>query len=173
MIAGAVVLSIGIGMITTWGVSTSKGAWVGYQVLLGLGIQQAHTAAQTVLADDDVPTGAVVLIFAQLLGGTLFISVAENVSENRLIDNLRRSVLRSDSKTILSAGATNLRTIVTPKDLPLISRAYSQALTSAYYVATGLAVLSTIGALATEWRSIKGKKEDEGEHGLQCYIFCS
>lgn len=167
MIAGTIVLSIGAGLITTWGLSTGQAAWIGYQVILGagagLGIQQAHTAAQTVLADADVPTGAVVIIFAQLLGGTISISVAENVFENRLLVNLRRSLPQSDAKAILDAGATNIRSIVLPKDLPIVLQAYTQALTSTYYVATGLVSSSIVGAVLTEWKSIKNKMQAEEE----------
>ena len=167
MIAGAIVLSVGTGLITTWSVSTPEAAWIGYQIVLGagagLGIQQAHTAAQTVLADADVPTGAVVIIFAQLLGGTLFISVAENVFESRLLANLRHTMPRTDPRAILAGGATNVRSAVQPNDLPAVLEAYSRALTSAYYVATGLAASSSIGAFATQWKSIKKKRKTESQ----------
>ncbi|THC91293.1 hypothetical protein EYZ11_009243 [Aspergillus tanneri] len=56
---------------------------LGYQVIFGagavLGPQQAHTTAQAVLESTDVPTGAVALIFAQILGGSIWLSVAQNV----------------------------------------------------------------------------------------------
>ncbi|KAI1494366.1 hypothetical protein F5X96DRAFT_617618 [Biscogniauxia mediterranea] len=41
-------------------------------------IQQAHTAAPTVLKAPDLPTGTVVLIFAHIMGGTIMLPVAQS-----------------------------------------------------------------------------------------------
>ncbi|MCJ1307148.1 hypothetical protein MMC25_000794 [Agyrium rufum] len=137
MIAGSMVLSIGTGLITKWKPLTGAGEWTGYQFLLGAGgglaIQQAHSAAQTVLSNADVPTGAVVIIFAQILGGTLFISVADAVFTNR------------------------------PQYLTQVLDAYNAAVTTTFYVAVALAAASMMGALGTEWRSVKGRHDDSSE----------
>lgn len=166
MLAGAVLLPIGIGLVTTWQVSTSTAVWIGYQFLVGagggLGIQQAHTAAQTVLSDEDVPTGAVVLIFSQILGGTLFISVAENVFENRLVVELRRVAPELNASALINTGVTSLRNVVQASDLKEVLLAYNQAIMQTFYVAVALAVLSFIGAAGTEWLSVKKKSPVNG-----------
>ncbi|KAI9835391.1 MAG: hypothetical protein M1819_002308 [Sarea resinae] len=159
MIIGSAFLSIGCGLITSWQPSSSVGQWVGYQILLGAGgglaIQQAHSAAQTVLKPADVPTGAVVIIFAQILGGTLFISTAQSVLDNRLSHGLRASVPQVNPKVVLAVGATRLQHVVGPQYLPLVLKVYNRALTQTFYVAVALAVVSMVGALGTEWRSVK------------------
>lgn len=159
MLLGSAVLSIGCGLITTWQPSSSAGQWIGYQILLGAGgglaIQQAHSAAQTVLDEKDVPTGAVVIIFAQILGGALFISTAQTVFENQLIQGLRSSVPQIDPTIILGVGATNLQDVVGVQYLSQVLSVYNKALTTTFYVAVALAVGSLVGALGTEWRSVK------------------
>lgn len=170
MLAGSVILSIGIGLVTTWHVSTPTAIWIGFQILVGagggLGIQQAHTAAQRVLADEDVPTGAVILIFAQILGGTLFISVAENVFENRLVAELRLVAPGFDASVLTSTGVTTLRSVVQAGDLQNVLLAYNEALMQTFYVAVALAVLSFVGAAGTEWLSVKKDHESGDEESI-------
>lgn len=164
MIAGSVLLSIGAGLMTTWTPSSSPVMWIGYQVLVGagggLGIQQAHTAAQTVLPEVDVPTGAVVIIFSQILGSTLFISAAQTVFTNRLMGGIRTAAPYLDPKIVISTGATSLKAAVAQDDLPAVLSVYNGALTHTFYIAIALASLSLVGALLTEWRSVKKKKEE-------------
>jgi MFS family permease len=38
MIAGACLMAVGSGLITTWDMHTKRGAWIGFQVLFGLGV---------------------------------------------------------------------------------------------------------------------------------------
>lgn len=79
MIASSILMSIGAGLITTFERDTGHAKWIGYQTLYGLGVglgmQQAGMAAQTVLSKQDIPTGTALMFFAQSLGGALFISV--------------------------------------------------------------------------------------------------
>lgn len=72
MILGTIMTSIGAGMLTIFNTTTTPGQWIGYQLLIGLGIgfgwQQAIVAVlQTVLYITDVPIATVVLSFAQTL----------------------------------------------------------------------------------------------------------
>ena len=164
MIVGSVLLSIGTGLVTTWQPSTNIGEWLGYQILVGAGgglaIQQAHSAAQTVLSLDDVPTGAVVIIFAQILGGTLMISVAQSVFTNQLITELRSAVPDINPSIVLATGATSLKNIIGPQNLTEVLKAYNSALVRTFSVAVALAAASTLGALGTEWRSVKKPQQE-------------
>ncbi|KAK4222842.1 azole resistance protein 1 [Podospora fimiseda] len=63
MIVGAAFLLTGAALSTQWKVDSPVVQWIGVQIVIsigaGLGVQQAHTAAQTVLKTD-VPTGTVI-----------------------------------------------------------------------------------------------------------------
>jgi hypothetical protein len=161
MILGAALLLVSSSLATTWEVSSPAGQWIGYQVLFGvgagLGIQQAHTAAQTVLAVSDVPTGAVVLIFAQILGGTVWLSVAQNVLTGQLLQGLVGVVPGLSPKTVLNMGATGLRAAVAPQYLNEVLEAYNFALTRTFFCAVSLGAVSLIASCGMEWRSIKKK----------------
>ena len=165
MILSSIFMSTGVGLISTWTVSTGHEMWIGYQIIYGFGVgfgmQQSLMAAQTVLALEDIPVGTSVINFSLTLGGALFISVGQNIFTNRLLTNLAESVPNIPSSLVLATGAVSLRDAVAQIDPGSIGRvldAYNGALTQTYYVSLAMAALSIVGALGMEWRSVKGKK---------------
>jgi hypothetical protein len=83
MIFSSVVASVGVGLLSTLKPNSSPAHWIGYQIIFGLGVgsgmQQPMLAAQIVLELKDVPVATSILMFAQLLGGAMFISIGQNV----------------------------------------------------------------------------------------------
>lgn len=154
--------AIGAGLLTTFTVDTGHAKWIGYQAIYGFGVgaglQNTLLVAQTVLPLRDVPTGIAVLAFAQTLGGALFISVAQNVFQNRLIAGLRETVPDLNAGIVLATGATSLKDAVPPAYLAGVQVAYNSALTQTWYVAVATACLTAVGTLLIEWKSVKGKK---------------
>jgi len=159
MYLSAVVMSIGAGMLTTFTVSTSSSAWIGYQVLFGLGagfgMQQSNLAVQACLPRKDVPTGSAIIFFFQNLGGALFVSVGQNVFLGRLIPNLT-GVGNIDPAVIVNTGATALRGVVDPSKLDAVLHAYNAALMGGPMIAAVVvACLAILGAVGVEWKSVK------------------
>ncbi|KAI7306800.1 MFS general substrate transporter [Hortaea werneckii] len=166
-IASAIIMPIGAGLITTWTVQTGSPKWIGFQVLFGLGVglgmQQATMAAQTVLRKQDAPTGVALLFFAQQLGGAIFVSVGQNVLNSKLLSGIVRLVPDLSPERILSTGATDLRQIVPAHDLQAVLVAYNSALRQVFVVATAMACLAALGAFGLEWRSVKAKEGSGGK----------
>ncbi|KAK9319075.1 major facilitator superfamily domain-containing protein [Lipomyces orientalis] len=160
----AILSSVGAGLLTTFDTTTGHAKWIGYQVIYGAGIgagmQIPLLAAQTVLKLDDVPVGTALIVFAQTLGGSLFVSVAQNVFSNRLVQGVIDAATGLDPTLVSNVGATNLRTMIPPQYLPQVQVAYSNALTETWYVSVAMSALSLIGAVGMEWKSVKGKKLD-------------
>ncbi|KAF5010129.1 hypothetical protein F66182_15488, partial [Fusarium sp. NRRL 66182] len=144
MIAGSVVMSIGAGLLTTFTTTTGHSKWIGYQVIIGLGVgmgmQQSSVAAQTILDRKDVPTGASIMMLAQSLGGSIFLAVSQTIFTNGLSDNLRTEIQGSDAAdiiaSVIAAGATGFRSLpeLTSENLAAILSAYNKALTNTFYV---------------------------------------
>ena len=163
MLVSVVFVAVGYGLITTFQPDTDRPAWIGYQVLagvgIGLGMQQPLMAVQTVLDIDDVPTGTAVIIFMQTLGGALFVSIAQNVFTNKLVENIAQYVPEFPNPlAILAIGATSVQKNVDPLLLPRVTQAYNDALMRTFVVFTALGAISIVGAAFTEWKSVKGKK---------------
>ncbi|MCJ1415380.1 hypothetical protein MMC32_001712 [Xylographa parallela] len=158
MILSSIITPIGAGLITTFTPQTGSPAWIGYQALFGLGIglgmQQPSVAAQTVLPRNDVSIGAALMMFSQLLGGTVFISVGNNIFDNRLTQNLVK-IPGIDAGSVVATGATELKNMVPGSLLPQVLVAYNDALRGTFYVTAALASCTILGSLAMEWKSVK------------------
>ncbi|KAI7976976.1 hypothetical protein EIK77_002097 [Talaromyces pinophilus] len=89
MLLASVITPISYGLMTTFHPNIPHSKWIGYQVLagfgIGFGVQQPLIAVQVVLNIADVPTGTALMVFMQVLGGALFVSVDENVFSNKLV----------------------------------------------------------------------------------------
>ncbi|XHG08881.1 hypothetical protein AWENTII_011970 [Aspergillus wentii] len=159
MITAPVLCSIGAGMISTLSPTSNHSHWIGYQVIFGLGIgcgfQTSNMAAQTVLPRADIPIGMSLMIFMQQIGGSIFLAVDQNLLSNKLVEQLSH-VAGLDANLVINTGATELRNVVPSSELSTVIDAYNYALTRIFILATGISASTMLGALAMEWRSIKG-----------------
>ena len=162
MIVGAAVFTIGAGLLYTLDVGSSTGAWVGYQFLAGFGsgagIQVPFIVVQVVLSAKDMPTGNAIAIFFNSLGGAISISIAQNIFSNGLQKHIPTYAPEVDVQAVVNAGATFLRSAVSPTSLVGVIKAYMLALTDAFVIAIAFGGLATICACFVEWKSVKGKK---------------
>ncbi|KIX96503.1 uncharacterized protein Z520_07769 [Fonsecaea multimorphosa CBS 102226] len=158
MYLSCILTSVGAGLISTFSTTTAHPKWIGYQAIygmgLGLGMQQPSVAAQVALARKDVPTGASMMFFAQTLGGSIFVSVANNIFDNSLATDLRK-IPGVNADVVTHVGATDLRGIVPPQLLPSVLVAYNDAIRNAFYVGVAVSAATILGALAMEWKSLK------------------
>ena len=164
MIASSVMVPIALGLLSTFQPSTPESQWIGYQAFFGFGvgtgIQQPLLVIQTVLPEIDIPVGTALITLTQSLFGSVFIAVSQNVFQNELVSRLANIVPGLDVGVLLNGGATTAIA-----NLPADRRAefvaeYSNAITNVFYIAVALGSLSIIGALGTEWRSVKPQKQD-------------
>ena len=167
MYVGTVLMAVGSGLLTTLEVDSNTGMWVGYQLILGIGVgagfQQPTIAAQAVLDLHDVPVGVSINMFLNLFGGTIFVSVAQNVLSTKLISNVARTLPQLDPHIVVETGATEIRKLITsPQDIRRLLEAYNGALTHSFEVALILSCLTIFGAVAMEWKSVKGKDLNGG-----------
>ncbi|KAK2599030.1 hypothetical protein QQS21_005496 [Conoideocrella luteorostrata] len=163
MIVSTVLMSVGAGMLATFTVDTSPAHWIGYQILfgigVGLGMQQTMVAVQASLDNEDVAIGTAIIIFAQTLGGALFICVAQNVFQNKLVSNIAAANIAGlDPVKVISVGATEVQTLIPKEFLPVVLEAYNGAVTNTFYVSAAMSALSIVGSALVPWNSVKGKK---------------
>ncbi|KAK1760409.1 major facilitator superfamily domain-containing protein [Echria macrotheca] len=175
LLVGTVFMSIGAGLLTTFQVDTSDAKSVGYQILygwgLGMGMQAPNLAAQTVLSRKDSAVGLTLIIFTQLLGGAVFLSVGQNVLNSQLLERLSH-LQGFDPRLLQTNGATTLIQVLPESVRPAVLEAYNEALRRVLLVALVLACLTVLGALAMEWKSVRkdlpdAKKAAEKGDGKQ------
>jgi MFS family permease len=159
MFAPVTLGAAGAGLIYTWNVDTPSSKWIGYQILfgvgVGLGIQQPMVAVQAALNSADVPTGTALIVFAENFGGSIFVSVAQNVFSNKLASKVQH-ISGISPMQIVNTGATDLTSLTQdPAALGIIKIAYNDALSQAFLVAVILLSIAAIGAAGVRWKSIK------------------
>lgn len=127
-----VLAPIGCGLISTWARTTNHSQWIGYQIVagygLGFGFQSPMTAAQTVLADSLVPLGVACIQFAQVMGATVFVAVAQNLLTTRLASGSSDIIPNFNPSVLANAGAVELRRLVPPDQLDQVLDVYMLAL---------------------------------------------
>lgn len=163
-------MAVGAGLITTFTVNISVGKWIGYQILFGFGqglcFQTPNLATQTVLPKRDVPAGIALMFFGQLLGAAVFVSVGQNVLDNKLIQRL--SGLPGFSKSLItSGGATSLIDNVPASLRGTVLAAYNESLRKVFEIGLILSCFAVLGISLMEWKNILKQKETNtgGEKG--------
>ncbi|KAK0727862.1 major facilitator superfamily domain-containing protein [Lasiosphaeria miniovina] len=158
LIAGAALMAVGAGMLYTLQVDADSARWIGYQVLSGFGFgcafQGPNLAVQAVLPLEDVPIGTAIMNVGQLLGGAVFLSVGQNVLNAQLLDRLSR-LPGFDSSLLGNSGATSIIAKLPEAIQHAVVFEYNESLRRAFLVAVVLAVLTLLGVVLMEWRSVK------------------
>ncbi|KAJ5294527.1 hypothetical protein N7508_009348 [Penicillium antarcticum] len=158
MFVATILMSTGAGLMTTFKLDTNHAAWIGYQVLFGIGIgsgmQQPSLAAQTILPMGEVAIGVSLMFFAQSLGGAVFIAVSQSLFQNFLRAELPH-VQGIDLSKTLEAGATGFVNAVPANKMHDVLVVYNDGLRRSFIVSVAVSCLMIIPALTMEWRTIK------------------
>jgi EmrB/QacA subfamily drug resistance transporter len=159
--SSVIFMAVGGGLITTFVVDTPTHTWIGYQIILGLGIGQgmqlASLGAQVALTQKDVPTGVSLMFFSQSLGGSVLVCVGQAVFNSELRSRLA-SFDGLDAAKIIGAGATRLRDVLPADRLTSVLIEYNAALRSYFYVGLAAACFAILPSLGIEWKNVKGKE---------------
>lgn len=167
-----ILYTVGTGLLTTLDVHSPLKEWFGYQVIAGLGIgagfQTAVLVVQTVLTQEWVPIGTACVQFFQVLGGAVFVAVAQTLFQNGLIDQLEKDNLGIDPQLFINSGASEIKSVLAGINrldaFDAVLKAYMLGLRHTYYISVACAGCAFLCCLAFEWRSVKkgvdGKKTE-------------
>ncbi|KAA8648074.1 hypothetical protein EYZ11_007073 [Aspergillus tanneri] len=167
VLIGAVLTTVGTGLIYTWSQTTPAGGWIGYQVLTGIGIGlcfQAPIMAGQALADpEDVSPTTAMMLFFQTMGGAFMVSSAQAGFTNTLLKRLAERAPGVDPQAVIAAGATKLRQAFHGPDLDAILHSYMDGLKVAFLIILVLAGCATVLSLGMPWTSISKGAKDKTE----------
>ena len=148
---GSALTTVGSGLLFTLKVDSSLGSQVGFQFLTGLGAgmcnQIPFNVVQYYLLKEQTIQGSAVVSFCNSLGPVLGITISQAIFANLLLAKLRL-LPEIDPVTVIHAGSTAVRGVVSPESLPHVLSAFDYALTRAYLlavIAAGLAFGCSLG----------------------------
>lgn len=166
-VAGAILTSVGYGLLSSFTPSSSTGSWIGYQIIIGVGrgcmLQMPLVAVQNNIRPSKLSVAMAVLIFCQTFGGSLFLAVSQTAFTNSLGKALHTFAPSIDVNTLLVAGASAIREVVPRQSLHGVLLAYNQALNNVFYIAAGTAVVTFVFCWGLGWKNVKKVKKATSE----------
>ncbi|KAH7374212.1 major facilitator superfamily transporter [Cadophora sp. MPI-SDFR-AT-0126] len=162
-ISSAILVILGSCLMSTLNQRSSAPQWVGYQIIAGIGRGCGATmpmvAVQNILPLEQIPLGMSLISFCQTFGGTLSLSVAQNIFTCSLREGLARFAPTVDVEKVLNAGATGFRDVVQPSDVFAVTRAFDMSLRRIFYLAAALSLGCFTFVWGMGWHSVKAKRE--------------
>ncbi|KAI0801577.1 MFS general substrate transporter [Xylaria sp. FL0064] len=159
LIVSSVISSIGAGLLSTLKVDSSSGHWIGYQLVMaigvGIGSQNVNLIGQVAVPTSDMAIATSVLSFAGTLSSSIFLVVGQSVFQNQFINNLVAKAPEVDAVSIFSQGPAALRALVTAEQLPEVLQVYNEAIIDTFYVGVAASALSIAGPIFMDWLSLK------------------
>lgn len=169
MVVGSIISTIGAGMIYTLNIGSPSSEWIGYQVLAGIGsgvsFQIPIIVAQGVADPSDLSSISSIILFFQTVTGALFISVAQALFTNKLLQEVKANVHGVSPGLVVITGATELADRF-PQHLHAIRKAYMAGLKDAYTLAIALGGVACVIAVVTliwDNRNLKAKEKAQAD----------
>ncbi|KAJ5988012.1 hypothetical protein N7481_003222, partial [Penicillium waksmanii] len=159
---GPLILATGGGLYELVRVDSARGQWIGLQILSGIGYgccnQLPILAVQVVLEKRDIPTGLVMIMFFQMLGGALGPSIGQNLFTDGLLRNLSE-IQGIDGAAIVAVGASGFREVTPPESMNVVVGAFNSALKDVFWVALATPSLAWMASWAMERLKLPSTKK--------------
>ncbi|KAF2016944.1 MFS general substrate transporter [Aaosphaeria arxii CBS 175.79] len=156
LIIGPAIAAVGSGSFTILNENSNPAAWIGFQVILGVGVGLCLTIpimlSQVVVKPQDVATATSLIIFAQSMGSAFLLPVAQAVFQNEIIKSLGQLVPDLDPLFVLAMGASNEAISGLPKaNVGGVILSYGSALSSTFVIGVPFAGVALIVSLFMPW----------------------
>jgi MFS family permease len=164
-IISSILSPIGGGLLSTLTPETGHSKWIGYQIIFGLGLgfggQQGLNVVQTVLDRPDIATGTALIMFTRFLGSAIFLPVAQNIFLSSLVSRVSSNIPNISPEAVVSAGATDLKNLVSGNDLKTLLSDYNDAIMIVFYLVAATSAVTLFGSVFVEWRSLKARAKSD------------
>lgn len=162
LVAGAAVMTAGLGLLSTIGADTHFGLLSLYMAVLGIGVgmlmQNLVLAAQNDVPAAELGAATSVLSFFRSMGGTIGTSVLGAILANRVTDEITKSLKETGAPAgagqSAGHGIPDMSTLPAPMRA-IVEHAYGVATGDLFLVATPFALLALIAVLFIKEKPLK------------------
>lgn len=166
MVFGSALTAIACGLLYTLQIHSGANEWLGYQAMAGIGLglifQIPVIVCQAVVKVTDLSSVSAMVLFFQTVGGALWISAAQAGWSNKMLSEIAKRVPGVSPALVVATGATELRKVFTPEQLPGILDSYMIGLRVPFAITIACACVTFVVAFCPRWESIKGKVNSAG-----------
>ncbi|PLB50987.1 MFS gliotoxin efflux transporter glia [Aspergillus steynii IBT 23096] len=173
MFVGALLGTVGCGLFYTLEIDTPSPKWIGYQILAGsaiaFSVQNGLNIAQASVDPEDLPAVTACLYFFQTVGGAFTISSGQAAFVNQILVKLASSAPGVPGQKVISAGASELRNVFSPEELPGVLVAYMHGLKATFALSIAFCGIALISTLFVPWKRLAthAPGPDDKEEGKQ------
>jgi hypothetical protein len=100
-----------------------------------------------------------IFVFCQNFGGAVMVVFSQTIFTNSLRETLPKYAPSVNPATIIQAGATGFRQVVSGNELGGVVLAYSNSLGRIYYLTAAVAVISLFLSSFMGWTDLRKKQE--------------
>jgi hypothetical protein len=168
LILGSTLITIGAGLMLRLDIGNPSSAWIGYQVIIGIGsgmvLQTPIVVAQGIVDRTDMSNVSAIILYFQTATGAVFIAIAQALFTNRIIDESKENLPQVDTAKLVSTGATELRRVFSGEQLHAILEIYLDGLRAGYYLAIScgaVALLLASTILIFDNRNLKRERKSK------------
>ena len=115
-------------------------------------------AVLAVLAPKDVSLGGAVVGFGGGMGSALWICASATLFQNRLVEEIEKYSPSTNGTALEAVGLSGIRKYIGSERLQDVLSGYDKAVVQTLYMPLALGILTIIGSLAMERRSMKKKQ---------------
>ncbi|KAF1847880.1 MFS general substrate transporter [Cucurbitaria berberidis CBS 394.84] len=168
LLLGSTLITIGAGLMLKLDIGSPSSAWIGYQVILGIGsgmvLQTPIVVSQGIVEKTDMSNVSAIMLYVQTATGAVFIAITQSLFTNRIIEEAKKSLPQIDRAKLIRTGATELRKVFSGEELHAILEIYLDGLRAGYYLAItcgSVAVLLAFAILLFDNRNLKRERESQ------------
>ncbi|KAK3901283.1 major facilitator superfamily-domain-containing protein [Staphylotrichum tortipilum] len=173
LFVGSTLMCIAAGLYTTFtAFNTPSRAWIGFQILQGLGVGLTMQVSTLILQQELegsplLPVGVSLGLFSQYLGATVSQVVAGSIFNTSLRRAFSEAGLGEEQVgLLLQSGTAHVRQAVEtafPDLLVPVLDAYNFAISRVYFVPVVTSVVAFVVASFLRWRRIEGDKAENNQ----------
>ncbi|KAF1931719.1 MFS gliotoxin efflux transporter glia [Didymella exigua CBS 183.55] len=171
LLVGAILVMAGDTKIYASNARTHTSEWIGYEILsavgIGMALQIPVIANQALVSADDMAAVTTLTLFMENCGETLFVASCAGAFTNGLLSSLGRNLPEIDSKTVLDAGATQIRHMFSGSELEHVLMGYLEGCKSSHLITIACGAIASLisfsnaGPAVVSWAKLKLKKAHE------------
>ena len=121
-------------------------------------ISQPIIAVQNSVPPQQLPIAMALITFSQSFGAALFLSFAETIFGNSFATLIPQYAPSVNSQSVIDAGATAFRDVVSASDLAGVLTAYAISIDRVFYMAAALGAGCFAFAWGMGWQDMRKKK---------------
>lgn len=167
MLLSGLLTTAGTALLYTIEVGSSKGRYIGSEVIVGFGIgigcQIPLVVLQNFSKSEDIASITGIVLMCNSISGAYFVTAAQSIFANRLLHTLASEAPNINAAQVLGTGASEIQRIFSGTDLATVLDAYMVGIKGVFAFSLAGAAFSALLALVVPFKKIPNPNNKKAE----------